>query len=88
MPKLNIRARKRGLELRARKVRRLRLMNDAKQAIELVKATGVGDRQGVVMLVFDLAEGDVTGYVNVDPVLAALALIEYLEQKDPRAKRG
>jgi hypothetical protein len=63
-------------------------MNDAKQAIELVKATGVGDRQGVVMLVFDLAEGDVTGYVNVDPVLAALALIEYLEQKDPRAKRG
>ena len=40
--------------LRARRVGRTRLHRKAKSAIDIVKATGVGDNQCVVMLVFDV----------------------------------
>jgi hypothetical protein len=85
MPKLDIRERRRQVEVRARRIRRVRLAKEAKQTIDLVRLTGIGDRQGVVMLIFDLAEGDMIGYTNVDPVMAAVALIEYLEQTYPRS---
>jgi hypothetical protein len=87
MAMLNIRRRKRAIELRARQIRRTRLAKDAKRVIDLVRATGIGKRQGVVMLVFDPAEGNVAGYITVDPIMAALALVEYLEQEYPSARR-
>jgi hypothetical protein len=62
------------------------LTKDAKWAIDLVRASGIHDRQGVVLLVFDAAEGDMHGYINVDPILAAMALVSYLEQRYPRTK--
>ncbi len=86
MPNLNIRRRRRAIDLKARKIRRDRLSGEAKHVVDLVKATRVDRRQGVVLLVFDLAEGDITGYINVDPIMAALALVQYLEQTYPSPK--
>lgn len=80
MAKLNVRRRRRTIDLKARKIRRDSLSRDAKRVVELVKATRVDQHQGVILLVFDLAEGDITGYINVDPIMAALVLVAYLEQ--------
>lgn len=88
MAKPNIRAGKAKVKLQARRVRRDRLLKDASETIELVKATGIAHRQGVLILILDLGEGDITGYTNVDPVIAALALVEYLERTYPRAERA
>jgi hypothetical protein len=80
MPRLNIRRRRRAIDLHARSIRRKRLVEEARQTVALLKATGVARHQSVVLLIFDPVEGDVTGYMNVDPILAALALVDYLEQ--------
>lgn len=88
MPNLNIRRRRRAIDLKARKIRRDRLSSDAKHVVSLVKATRIARRQGVVLLVFDLAEGDIAGYMNVDPIMAALALVSYLEQTWPRRSQN
>jgi hypothetical protein len=68
-------------------MRRRRLIKEAQETIDLVKAIGVDRHQSVIVLVFDSIEGDVTGYMNVDPILAALALVGYLEQTHPKAKQ-
>lgn len=86
MPKLNLRTQRRTLDLKARGIRRRRLTKDAKSVIDLVQASGIHERQGVVLLVFDAAEGDMHGYINVDPILAAMALVSYLEQRHPGTK--
>jgi hypothetical protein len=87
MPNFNLRERNRALEVKARKIRGRRLANDAERAIELVRASELDKQLGVVFLVFDAAEGDIHGYVTVDPILAAMALVSYLEQRYPRANR-
>jgi hypothetical protein len=61
--------------------------DDAQRVIDLVEATGITRRRSVLLLVFSRAKPDVAGYLNANPYDAARAMVEFLLQKYPDAKR-
>ena len=59
---------------------------DARRAIERVEATGILDRQGILVLVFN-RNHRVAGCLRGNPYNAARALVEFLLDEYPDAKR-
>jgi len=66
---------------RARKQR----LKEARDLIDIVRMSDAARSQDVVVVVINPMTDDVTGYRNVDPVPAALALIKYLDRNRPRS---
>lgn len=58
----------------------------ARRAIELMEAAGIPKRQGILVLVFN-RNRHVVGYLKGSPYNAARALVEFLIQEYPDAKR-
>jgi hypothetical protein len=61
--------------------------DDARRAIESVERTGITKRQGVLVLIFGRRTRAVVGYLNENPYNAARAMVEFLIEKYPDAKR-
>ena len=59
---------------------------DTRRAIELMKAAGIPKRQGILILVFN-RNHRVVGYLRGNPYNAARALVEFLLDEYPDAKR-
>lgn len=61
--------------------------DDARRVIELVESTGITKRRGVVVLIFGRRRARVVGYLNENPFNAARAMVEFLLDRYPDAKR-
>jgi len=61
--------------------------DDARRVIDLVEASGITRRQSVLVLVFSREKPRVAGYLNANPYDAARAMVEFLLQTYPDAKR-
>lgn len=61
--------------------------DDARRAIEAIEKTGITEREGVLVLVFGRRKQRVAGYLNDNPYVAALAMVEFLIQRYPNARR-
>lgn len=66
---------------------KLDLDKDAQRVIELVESTGITKRHGVLVLIFGRRHARVAGYLNENPFNAARAMVEFLLEKYPHAKR-
>jgi len=52
-----------------------------------MKSIGITQRRGVLVLVFNRSGQKVFGYLNANPYNAARAMVEFLVQQYPGAKR-
>jgi len=64
-----------------------KLTDDVRRVIELVEATGITGRRGVLVLVFSRSGRGVAGCLNANPYNAARAMVEFPLQKYPNTKR-
>jgi hypothetical protein len=64
-----------------------RFKEDARRAIEILQETGIAEREGVLVLIFSRRGRSVVGYLNDNPYNAARAMVEFLVEKYPDAKR-